>query len=907
MNQTIELKNGQFISIVIAEVTSVPYYELFNKNIDRANYDNQVLFTQVLTSIHRKAEPERTAYELLWHSTEVDNQTYNAQVKFYIIIRKIGKSYKKLEEEVQNIFDGLKLDLESKSFKVSVFKDDKEYKDFEALMSSVNNSSVLSVAKKEMAIQSTMSENGLLYYNPTLEVAENINTSSISDTLTQYPNSAVSMQVIPSKYSEHELYAIEQTKLFLNHYTANIRYSQGIRIDKNTQSVVDAYEYYSNSNNELLFTYNFIVYSDRYNCNDLASKLANALEKEGKATGSALDTVDVTEYGLSPTKNIIANPWLNRDVLIYKARDKSFWESKTAPKHLIRLKYLMTAVEIRSAFKLPVDDGKAIGLESTKIHNNREKLDNGIVSKDNLKLGVIQNTSKNSPDVLVNAGISLKEFTKHSLIVGMPGSGKTVFSLGLLLQFWKKYKIPFLVVEPTKNEYRSLIDEIEDIQIFTPGKNNISPYIINPFIPPKGVSIESYIPSLMTAFKAAFSMPNPLPDIFLAAINDCYNEFGWKSNSTVSDKEAKKFGLYEFIKIFKRNLRRLNYKGEVRANMESAGFVRLVSLIEQNSNIYDTVNTIPLEDLLSRPTVIELNSINNKEQKSLIMALLLISICVYTKNNISGDGKLKNVMLIDEAHVLLSDNSVKSEDSKDARGSTIEALQDMIAEIRSYGTGIIIADQSPTKIGRDIIANTNVKVIFKLVEKENKEAISTATNMNDSDYDLLGRLNVGEAMLHYGRLYRPLHIKTFNVFETSNVRAVVSDTEISERSGYWISRQSLLIPHIECGYNCECKHECDFKTREAADFIAIRLKNSYLHSLSDKYSFVKCLVRLDKSITEMLNAYPNIQRSVRLSNCIKIKFLRKALLQNDYKITQKEYETILNHPNFLTRDCKEAL
>lgn len=62
----------------------------------------------------------------------------------------------------------------------------------------------------------------------------------------------------------------------------------------------------------------------------------------------------------------------------------------------------------------------------------------------------------------------------------------------------------------------------------------------------------------------------------------------------------------------------MDYKGEVKSNMESAGVVRLVSLIEQNSNIYDTVHTIPLEDLLSKPTVIELNAINNKEQKSLI-------------------------------------------------------------------------------------------------------------------------------------------------------------------------------------------------------------------------------------------------------------------------------------------------
>ena len=82
---------------------------------------------------------------------------------------------------------------------------------------------------------------------------------------------------------------------------------------------------------------------------------------------------------------------------------------------------------------------------------------------------------------------------------------------------------------------------------------------------------------------------------------------------------------------------------------------------------------------------------------------------------------------------MLAGGGSRSEDSADSQGSTVEALEDMIAEIRSYGTGIIIADQSPTKVGRGVVANTNVKVIFKLVEKENKDAISTATNMGEAD------------------------------------------------------------------------------------------------------------------------------------------------------------------------------
>ena len=70
-------------------------------------------------------------------------------------------------------------------------------------------------------------------------------------------------------------------------------------------------------------------------------------------------------------------------------------------------------------------------------------------------------------------GISLEDLTKHMLIVGTPGSGKTTFSVSLLDRLWKDHQIPFLVIEPAKNEYRALIQSIPDLQVFTPGKNFI--------------------------------------------------------------------------------------------------------------------------------------------------------------------------------------------------------------------------------------------------------------------------------------------------------------------------------------------------------------------------------------------------------------------------------------------------
>lgn len=345
----------------------------------------------------------------------------------------------------------------------------------------------------------------------------------------------------------------------------------------------------------------------------------------------------------------------------------------------------------------------------------------------------------------------------------------------------------------------------------------------------------------------------------------------------------------------------MNYKGDIKANMESAGVVRLVSLIEQNSLIYDNIHTIPVEDLLSKPTVIELNAINNKEQKSLIMALLLILICIYTKNNVAGDGKLKNILLIDEAHVLLGGSGHVQDGSPDSQGATIEAVEDMIAEIRSYGTGIIIADQAPTKVGKNIVANTNVKVVFRLVEKDNKDIIRNATNMTDADYDRLGRLGVGEAILHYGRVHEPLHIKTYNVLDKADIRPFIFDKDIAAVSHYWEDKQYLLIPHNECKYNCECTDKCDFKVRADADFIASRLVNSFRPSINTLSELASLLPKLDMFIRESAEDMVSVQLTLKLFNCTKIKFLRKMFLAKSINISKVNYRRILEHERFLKK------
>lgn len=872
---------------------AVPYFELISKDLAQANHEIQVLFTHILQSLYVKSDLDFTSFDILFKSTSVNNQIYKAQVGLFLIVRKIGDNESDVNNFVEDAFSNIKKEMEEKHYKLHVFSEEESYAQFEDSLNDINAEKVLSIAKKEKAV-SMPSLGNMIYYNDVIDPNENNNISSLINTLAFNPDSAVLVQLIPTKYSTDERLAVEQVRAFLAQYESQMRYGYGLHVDSNSQKIIDAYEYYVDAASVDNFSYNILVYSNARNAVDVANKVIEAIETEDGVGTTSLEIDDVSNFDLDIAKSFMSSPWINSSILVNQAREESFWGSKNAPTNYKRIKFLMTIYEIRGIFKFPIDDNALVGIEKTTTSISHEKLHKSVISEGNFKIGIIDGTD-------AHAGIDLNDFAKHGLIVGMPGSGKTNFSLGLLIQLWKKFSIPFLAIEPTKSEYRSLIDEIPELNVFTPGKNKVSPFIINPFLPPTGVTVENYVPSLMSAFEVAFNLTEPLPNIFLSAINDCYNEYGWKKDSTKDDPTVKRFGMYEFIRVFKRKVKSLGYEGEIKSNIESAGVVRLSSLIEQNSNIYDTVNTIPLEDIMTKPTVIELNAINNKEQKSLLMALLLIMICVYTKNNIAGDGNLKRVMLIDEAHVILSNTSAAYSTS-DLQNATIETVEDMIAEVRSYGTGIIIADQSPTKIGRNIIANTNVKTIFKLVEKENKDSIATAINMNEADYEELGKLGVGKAFVHHGKIDKPLLISTYDVKKEYSIRQVIGDDEIASLSTYWNGNRNLLIPYIECERNGLCEDSCDMNVRTNADFLASRLVSNYLPKIKDREQFIRFLVQIDTQIEDILSKNPSIESSQKLVNCTKIKFLRKALLAKDFNISNEDYEKILHNKHFIVSE-----
>ena len=111
---------------------------------------------------------------------------------------------------------------------------------------------------------------------------------------------------------------------------------------------------------------------------------------------------------------------------------------------------------------------------------------------------------------------------KHVFVCGVTGCGKTTTCMTLL----HKSKLPFLVIEPAKTEYRILTNEDPTVLVFTLGKED-APFRLNPleFLPSETIS--SHIDMVKASIEASFDMEAAIPQIIEAALYKCYEDKGW--------------------------------------------------------------------------------------------------------------------------------------------------------------------------------------------------------------------------------------------------------------------------------------------------------------------------------------------------------------------------------------------
>lgn len=878
-----QIHSGEFIAFEVLKISSIPHMSILSES-HSAVEQNQILMSyaqsmaNTLTEIYQQYKDKFTrtginpdlALELTWITEPVTNQPYKARISLYISVRAINQNSTLAENAVNEIMTLISSALDTDKYE---YKKD-SLSSYYTLLKNVNRDNVQAITKEER-LEDLQNQYFPVCYAFDTFPTDYQDLSRIVSILIANPDCAVSFQLIPTYYTPDELVEINKSNQTLSTLSRGVSDQQvGNMSITAADKVSDLYKYYFDNKSRSLFTYNILIFGSGTSLTSVSTRVLGQLNSTYKTTPN-LKFVEIPKStALDTIETLYSQPWVLNDFIVSQGRNVSIWNSGMVSNALYRLPYVITADEAVNFFRLPIGSDKVnAGLNVNETGKSSKSYSQNLINAGDIEFGKLKSSSRND-----SIGLTLKDLAKHMLVVGTPGSGKTTFSVGLLDRLWKEHKIPFLVIEPAKNEYRALVQSIPELQVFTPGKNFISPFVFNPFIPPKNVKLETYKSTLKTAFAAGVSMSSPLDKIFEDTINNCYSDFRWLDTYTIDDK-GQRFNISDFIKCFQETFDEIGYTGDAR-NIGRAGIVRLKSLV----NLFDNYFSIPIEDMLTKPTIIELAAIENSDQKALIIALLLLSILAYVNANYVGEGGLRNFILLEEAHVLLDTSSGGGEGAANPAAIAQGLVKRMLAEIRSYGVGLAIADQSPRKVGIDIVALTDIKVAFRLVEGQDKQILADSTSMSDIQVSRLAKLKPGEAFLFFNRLDEPEEIVTPNYRMENKISISLSDESIKDLSAYWKDKQDKLRPYPECQLCPYCKESCDYNRRVLAKEVARRIFNK--HIKAGAKDFEKVVFVFSKIISLIVSELNDETFDRPLLSCVKVHLWRRIKYETNIRIVE---------------------
>lgn len=393
-----------------------------------------------------------------------------------------------------------------------------------------------------------------------------------------------------------------------------------------------------------------------------------------------------------------------------------------------------------------------VSLAKEVIRNNESLM------KREVSLGCIYDLGKAYTENRVK--LDVKSLTQHVFVTGSTGCGKSE-TIYKLINETKQVGTKFLVIEPAKGEYKNVFG---DVNVF--GTNPlIMPLLrINPFSFPTGVHVLEHIDRLTEIFNVCWPMYSAMPAVLKKAMLDAYESCGWDLRLSVNRLSQGEDVYPSFLDLFlslEKVITESAYSEEVKSNYSGALLTRVESLTNGLNGEIFSVNELSNMVLFDENCIIDLSRVGSQETKSLIMGILIMRLSEYRMTGANTpNSALKHLTVLEEAHNILKRVSTEqSQEGSNMAGKSVEMITNAIAEMRTYGEGFVIVDQSPTSVDKAAIKNTNTKIVMRLPDEDDRKVSGKAAGMNDKQIDEIAKLPTGVAVVYQNDWVSPVLCK----------------------------------------------------------------------------------------------------------------------------------------------------
>ena len=362
-----------------------------------------------------------------------------------------------------------------------------------------------------------------------------------------------------------------------------------------------------------------------------------------------------------------------------------------------------------------------------------------------LDIGCVYHMGKENQAIPVK--LNTNTLTSHLFVAGATGTGKSNFCYHMIDQLVGT-GIKTLIIEPAKGEYRKVFGGREDFRVYGTNLKLTPPLRINPFAFPDGITASEHIERLMSIFCAAWPMYSAMPAIMKDALEAIYRDKGF-DDIWGELPEGGSFPTFsDLLDKLPQIIQESKYSQEVQGNYIGALVTRVKSLTNGIYSILFTENELSNHELFDENTIVDISRIGSEETKALIMGILITRLEEYRSCSGLMNSSLRHITLLEEAHHLLgSHGSTQSQDFGNMRGASIEMINNAIREMRTYGEGFVIADQSPSAIDGSVISNTQTKVFFMMPAREDRAIVGDVASLSEKQKNEIVKLPRGVAMV----------------------------------------------------------------------------------------------------------------------------------------------------------------
>ena len=371
--------------------------------------------------------------------------------------------------------------------------------------------------------------------------------------------------------------------------------------------------------------------------------------------------------------------------------------------------------------------------------------------------------------------LPLDSLNRHVFVCGATGAGKSQ-TVRTMIEAATQAGVPWLVVEPAKAEYRLMAARLAPagaaVVRIRPGESDAIAAGLNPLEPaPDGAGgrfpLQTHADLVRALFIASFRSEEPFPQVLSAALTRAYQNAGWDlalGETVAADPNPAYPTLTDLQRAAERIVQEVGYSQRVTDDVLGFIKVRLSSLrLGTTGRFLEGGHQLDFGRLLAANVVLEIEDVGDDSDKAFLMGTVLIRLAEHlrlaNRARPPGPPGLRHLTVIEEAHRLLRRHQSADGGQAGAAAHAVEMFAGLLAEIRAYGEGLIIAEQIPERLVPDVIKNTAVKITHRLPAADDRDAVGATMNMTAAQNRFLVTLRPGDAAVFADGMDYPLLVR----------------------------------------------------------------------------------------------------------------------------------------------------